>query len=266
MDHQGLPPVDLFIAADPDATATALLRAACHRSRRRSALPRPAPPNRTPACARSWSCRISRPRCGEATAGAARVAAASAAVVGRRHPGRSAIRSTSLARTAAAASAAGPASPSARPWRLRGIGPPAGGDLRRRRLPDGRHGAVDGRALPHPAAARRRQQPVVLQRRSPSGAHGAHARPPGREQVDRPAHERPGHRSRRDGARAGRDRRSAPCKDVADLPALLAEAVRAVAGGRDVVVDVRVEPGYTPSMASALTREDSAAPGSDRKP
>jgi thiamine pyrophosphate-dependent acetolactate synthase large subunit-like protein len=46
-----------------------------------------------------------------------------------------------------------------------------------------------------------------------------------------------------------------PVADAAALPALLAEAVAAVAAGAVAVVDVRVEPGYTPAMAGALTRE-----------
>jgi thiamine pyrophosphate-dependent acetolactate synthase large subunit-like protein len=46
-----------------------------------------------------------------------------------------------------------------------------------------------------------------------------------------------------------------PVSDAAALPALLAEAVAAVAAGSVAVVDVRVEPGYTPAMAGALTHE-----------
>jgi len=46
-----------------------------------------------------------------------------------------------------------------------------------------------------------------------------------------------------------------PVVDAADLPAALAEAVTAVGAGSVAVVDVRVEPGYTPAMAGALTRE-----------
>ena len=96
----------------------------------------------------------------------------------------------SSAPTAAAASAAAPASRSARRSRCEGTGRLPVVDLRRRRLPDGRHRALDRGALPHSAAARRRQQPLLLQRRGAPGARGPHARPPGREQVDRPAHRR----------------------------------------------------------------------------
>jgi thiamine pyrophosphate-dependent acetolactate synthase large subunit-like protein len=45
------------------------------------------------------------------------------------------------------------------------------------RLPIGICGDGDGRALPHPAADCRRQQPIILQRRSASGADGALAGP-----------------------------------------------------------------------------------------
>jgi thiamine pyrophosphate-dependent acetolactate synthase large subunit-like protein len=45
-----------------------------------------------------------------------------------------------------------------------------------------------------------------------------------------------------------------PVHAVADLPSVFAEAIAAVEGGAVAVVDVRVAPGYTPAMASALTR------------
>jgi thiamine pyrophosphate-dependent acetolactate synthase large subunit-like protein len=45
-----------------------------------------------------------------------------------------------------------------------------------------------------------------------------------------------------------------PVRDMAELPAVFAEAIAAVEAGGVAVVDVRVEPGYTPAMASALTR------------
>ena len=46
-----------------------------------------------------------------------------------------------------------------------------------------------------------------------------------------------------------------PVRDMAELPGVFAEAIAAVEAGGVVVVDVRVEPGYTPAMASALTQE-----------
>ncbi len=45
-----------------------------------------------------------------------------------------------------------------------------------------------------------------------------------------------------------------PVHDVSALPAVFAKAIAAVEGGAVAVVDVRVAPGYTPAMASALTR------------
>lgn len=46
-----------------------------------------------------------------------------------------------------------------------------------------------------------------------------------------------------------------PARDMAELPALFAEAIATVEAGGIAVVDVRVELGYTPAMASALTHE-----------
>jgi hypothetical protein len=49
-----------------------------------------------------------------------------------------------------------------------------------------------------------------------------------------------------------------PVSDGADLPGVLAAAVAAAKDGAVALVDVRVEPGYTPAMAHALTRESKA--------
>jgi thiamine pyrophosphate-dependent acetolactate synthase large subunit-like protein len=49
-----------------------------------------------------------------------------------------------------------------------------------------------------------------------------------------------------------------PVTDAAELPAVFAEAIAATEHGAVVVVDVRVEPGYTPAMASAVTRSAGA--------
>lgn len=45
-----------------------------------------------------------------------------------------------------------------------------------------------------------------------------------------------------------------PVRRPENLDAVLAEAVQAVLGGASVVVDVHVTPGYTPSMSSGMTR------------
>ncbi len=47
-----------------------------------------------------------------------------------------------------------------------------------------------------------------------------------------------------------------PVKDMAALAGVFAEAIAAVEAGAVAVVDVRVAPGYTPAMASALVRHD----------
>ena len=49
-----------------------------------------------------------------------------------------------------------------------------------------------------------------------------------------------------------------PVHDAADLARVLAEAIAAVEGGAVAVVDVRVQPGYTPAMSAALTRHAKA--------
>lgn len=45
-----------------------------------------------------------------------------------------------------------------------------------------------------------------------------------------------------------------PMHDMADLPAMFAQAIAVVEAGGVAVVDVRVQPGYAPAMASVLTR------------
>ncbi len=45
-----------------------------------------------------------------------------------------------------------------------------------------------------------------------------------------------------------------PVHNMEDLPAVFADAIAVVDAGGVAVVDVRVQPGYTPAMASALTR------------
>ena len=45
-----------------------------------------------------------------------------------------------------------------------------------------------------------------------------------------------------------------PVRDAAELAGIFAAAITAVQAGAVAVVDVRVQPGYTPAMASALTR------------
>ena len=111
MDYRALPPVDLLIAADPDAVVQRCSQAlGSRRAKPRPAVPRRQSPKRHPA-ARSRS-NISRLRC------ATRSASAPARSRICRFPGtapggRSAIRSTISAPTAAAGSAAAPASRSA---------------------------------------------------------------------------------------------------------------------------------------------------------
>jgi thiamine pyrophosphate-dependent acetolactate synthase large subunit-like protein len=55
-------------------------------------------------------------------------------------------------------------------------------------------------------------------------------------------------------ARAQGGRGFGPVARSTGLDAVLSEAIAAVEGGAVAVVDVRVEPGYTPAMTAALTR------------
>ena len=118
---------------------------------------------------------------------------------------------------------------------------------------------VDGGALPHPAADGDRQQPLLLQRRAAPGAGRAHAQPPGREPLDRPAHFRTRYRPRRHGARARRARLRPGDARSPNWPRPSRKAIAAVEAGHVAVVDVRVEPGYT----AAMTAVDDAARASD---
>jgi thiamine pyrophosphate-dependent acetolactate synthase large subunit-like protein len=53
-------------------------------------------------------------------------------------------------------------------------------------------------------------------------------------------------------ARAQGARGFGPVKDAADLPRIYAEAIAAVEAGETVVIDVHIEPGYAPHMATAM--------------
>jgi thiamine pyrophosphate-dependent acetolactate synthase large subunit-like protein len=53
-------------------------------------------------------------------------------------------------------------------------------------------------------------------------------------------------------ARAQGARGFGPVKDIADLPGVYAEAIAAVEAGETVVIDVHIEPGYAPHMATAM--------------
>ena len=53
-------------------------------------------------------------------------------------------------------------------------------------------------------------------------------------------------------ARAQGARGFGPVREIADLPKVYAEAIAAVEAGETVVIDVRIEPGYAPHMATAM--------------
>ena len=46
-----------------------------------------------------------------------------------------------------------------------------------------------------------------------------------------------------------------PVKEIADLPKVYAEAIAAVEAGNVAVIDVHIEPGYSPGVAAAMTAQ-----------
>ena len=169
MDYQGLPPVDLHLAVEPDIAVAALLpllkpRAPGWAGRQ------PTPPPELPAVAGEKIPPLmlaaalrealgSRPTClirsPLAWAGNTWDVAHPLDALGGDGgggigggPGMAVGAALGLRDSAMAAA---------------GSRPPAGRGARRRRLPDGLHGAVDRGALPHPAARRRVEQQFVLQ-------------------------------------------------------------------------------------------------------
>ena len=160
----------------------------------------------------------------------------------------------SSAPTAAAASAAARASPSARRWRCRAR------DACRSAICGDGDFLMGATALWTAVHYRIPLLIVVANNRSfyndeaAPGARRAHARPAGREQVDRPAHGRPGHRSRRTRPRARRRRLRSDRPSRPTSRPRCAKAIAAVDAGGVAVVDVRVQPGYTPAMTAGLTR------------
>ena len=66
------------------------------------------------------------------------------------------------------------------------------------------------------------------------------AQPPGRQQVDRPAHQRSGHRHRRRSARGQGAKGFGPCDNAGELEKALKEAIAVVEGGGVAVVDARI--------------------------
>ncbi len=252
MDYQGLPPVDVMIACEPDAAV--------------------------PPAARRRSARPSRTRCRAAAREPFKPAGDKLTVDHLADALRRAVGERPASLTHVSLSWNGASWPFRHP--LDYLGSDGGGGVGggpgisvgaalalkgRGRLPVavcgdgdflmGVHRALDRGALPHPAADRGRQQPLVLQRRTAPGARRAHAQPPGREPLGRPAHFRARHRPRRHGARARRARLRPGRRRSAISRAVFAKAIAAVEAGEVAVVDVRVEPGYTAAMTAVMTRK-----------
>ena len=137
---------------------------------------------------------------------------------------------------------------------LRDGRPAAGRGPGRRRLPDGRDGALDGVHYRVPLLIVVVQQRVVLQRRAAPGAHGARARTTRGESLDRLAHERSATGPRHARARPRRRRTGTG-----------AHASRARLGnrhwnsgnrpGKVCVIDVHVAAEYARAVSSSLLRQ-----------
>jgi thiamine pyrophosphate-dependent acetolactate synthase large subunit-like protein len=56
-------------------------------------------------------------------------------------------------------------------------------------------------------------------------------------------------------ARAQGARGFGPVKEIADLPKVYAEAIAAVDAGEVAVIDVHIEPGYSPGVAAAIAAQ-----------
>src|SRR6266852_2587571 len=177
MDYEGLPPVDLLLPTTPEEAVPQLLAALGGAKARKPAAARARAEPYQPS---------SGPRArGDAPSPAAVLERRDLAVppsarlyrIGRRR--RRGRRSGHIGR---------------RGTRAQGLAATPDRDLRRRRLLHGRHRDLDRGALPHPAAHRRLQQPLVLQRRAAPGAGRPHPQPATGKPLDRPAHLRSRHR------------------------------------------------------------------------
>ena len=166
MDYQGLPTVDQFLAGDPDQTVPALLE---HLGGpRKSAVV--SAPSRAIAKTVRWSTdrRASGFRLAPGRRRSRGIAHASAAVLERRMvavpPSARLSRRRRRRRCRWRTRHFGWRGARTERLSAKRFGPAPGRDLRRRRLPDGCHGALDGGALPHSPPSGRGQQSLLLQR------------------------------------------------------------------------------------------------------
>ncbi len=250
MDHQGLPPVDMFMAADPDAVAAALaalLPARLRRGRAARAQPVGAAGRRTAAGVRAW-----RPRCGaRSVTGRYRCCTCRCRGTAPSWPFRHPL--DFLGSDGGGGIGGGPGISVGAALALRGSGRLAGVGLRRWRLPDGRHALWTAAHYGIPLL-------IVVANNQSFFNDEVHqermARLRGRPvenkwigmRMTEPEIDLAGL------ARAQGAQGFGPVQHAADMDAAFAEAIAAVEAGAVAVVDVRVAPGYTPAMASALTR------------
>ena len=205
MDHQGLPPADVYLMCETDAAVPLLLEAVSPRTAGVKSYPSaPLPPAPTEA--------VSMRGVGIALEAATRGIDVcytrfplgwNGAYTHLRHP------LDYIGHDGGAGVGSGPGHDGRRGACVEGLRAVADRHHGRRGFPDGEYRGMDRRALPDPLPDDREQQPLVLQRRAPPRTHGARARAAGGEPLDRPAHRRARHRHRRHGAHDGRDRHRA---------------------------------------------------------
>ena len=145
MDYQALPPVDMLLAAEPDAVVGALLDALQARPSKPKAEPRPFAVDGRSAGHSAY--RAAGPRAAPRRGGTRGLPAPPAAVLGRQAvavPASARLHRPGWRRR----HRRGPGHLGRRRAGLARQRTPAHRHLRRRRLPDGRDGHLDGRALP----------------------------------------------------------------------------------------------------------------------
>ena len=161
MDYQALPPVDLFLSAEPDLVVPELVKAIGSGSQPRVA-PTPARAGDRSRAGAASPTRSSPARCARCSATGRRRSPTC------RSPGRSGwwpFRHPLdfLGSDGGGGVGAGPGIAVGAALALKDSGRLPVAHLRRRRLSDGRDRGLDGGALRHPAAVRGRQQSLVLQ-------------------------------------------------------------------------------------------------------
>ena len=167
MDHQGLPPMDLYLMCETDAAVPLLLDAVTPRMASAALPPRvPLPPIPGEPSLRGVGAALETATRGMDVCYTRFPLGWSGAYTHFRHP------LDYIGHDGGAGVGSGPGMTVGAALALKGSGRIPVGAAGRRRLPDGQHRGVDRGALPDAVPHDRVQQPLVLQRRAPPGPHG----------------------------------------------------------------------------------------------